>query len=119
MQVVVGSLGTVKSALASGQVRILGVATAERSEFIPDVPTLTELGYPVDTSGNVTLAAPASADPKAVAALEKAVGAALKDPELIKAANTAGYEIAYRDSKALGEYWSEQESATKKILGLN
>lgn len=119
MQVVVGSLGTVQSALASGQARILGVATGERSEFIPDVPTLTELGYEVDTSGNVTLAAPAGTDPKAVEVLEKAVDAALKKPDFIKAANTAGYEVAYRNSKELGEYWSEQETATKKILGLN
>lgn len=119
MQVVVGSLGTVQSALASGQVRILGVATAQRSQFIPDVPTLTELGYPVDTSGNVTLAAPAATDPKAVEALEKAVETALKDPDLVKAANAAGYEVAYRGSEELGEYWAQQEAATKKLLGSN
>lgn len=36
--------------LKAGRVKILGITTAERSDVIPDVPTLAEQGYDIDTS---------------------------------------------------------------------
>ena len=40
------SLGSVKQYLEAGSVRVLAVTSKERLKELPDVPTMTELGYP-------------------------------------------------------------------------
>ncbi len=45
--------------LASGKVKILAVATAQRSRFLPDVPTLKESGIDVESDAWNALVAPA------------------------------------------------------------
>lgn len=40
------SISTVRSNLQAGRLRPLGVTTLKRSEFLPDVPTFAEAGYP-------------------------------------------------------------------------
>jgi len=40
-------LGEVLGYVASGDVRVLAISASERTHVLPDVPTLTELGYPV------------------------------------------------------------------------
>jgi tripartite-type tricarboxylate transporter receptor subunit TctC len=118
LQVTVGSLGSIQVAVQSGQVRLLAQATAERSTLLPDVPTLTELGYDINTSGSVTLAAPADTPQEYIDALDAAIKSALESPELIKTANAAGSDIVYISSAELGKYWDEQEKAAREILGL-
>jgi len=117
-QVTVGSLGSVQVAVKSGQVRLLAQATSERSTLLPDVPTFTELGYDINTSGSITLAAPAGTPQEYTAVLDAAIKSALKDPELVKTANAAGADIAYISSDELGKYWKKQEDAAREILGL-
>ncbi|WP_264861386.1 tripartite tricarboxylate transporter substrate-binding protein, partial [Klebsiella pneumoniae] len=45
--------------LAAGQVKILAVATAQRSRFLPNVPTLKESGIDVESDAWNALIAPA------------------------------------------------------------
>lgn len=116
IQVTVGSLGAVQVAVDSDQVRLLAVSSPEPNQLIPDVPTLAELGYDIDTSGNITIAAPAGTPEEAIARLSTAAEKALADPDVVKTANAAGYDIQFRDSADLGAYWEEQEAAAKKIL---
>jgi tripartite-type tricarboxylate transporter receptor subunit TctC len=46
VQIVVGSLPTIASLLQAGRVKILAVTNTTRSKAIPDIPTVTEAGYP-------------------------------------------------------------------------
>lgn len=44
---------------SAGRIKILAIASASRSKFLPDVPTFKELGYPVMTSTWNIMAGPA------------------------------------------------------------
>lgn len=46
VQIVVGSLPTIASLVQAGRVKVLAVTNTTRSAAIPDVPTVTEAGYP-------------------------------------------------------------------------
>ena len=46
VQIVVGSLPTIASLVQAGRVKILAVTNTTRSDAIPDIPTVTEAGYP-------------------------------------------------------------------------
>lgn len=116
LQVTIGSLGAVQTGLASDQIRLLAVASDEPSPLIPDVPTLTSLGYDIATSGNVTLGAPAGTPQEYIDILSNAVEAASQDPKLVETANAAGYDIIFRNSEETATYWADQEEAATAIL---
>ncbi|MDT2023826.1 tripartite tricarboxylate transporter substrate-binding protein [Methylocella sp. CPCC 101449] len=69
----------------AGQIRMLAVASSQRSRFLPDVPTMREVGYDasVDTWTGIFL--PAKADPKVVTALSQALEKAVQLPAMIEA----------------------------------
>ena len=46
VQILVGSLPTIASLVQAGRVRLLAVTNTTRSDAIPDIPTVTEAGYP-------------------------------------------------------------------------
>ncbi len=49
VQIVLGSLPTIASLVQAGRVKILAVTNSTRSDAIPDIPTVKELGYPQPT----------------------------------------------------------------------
>jgi tripartite-type tricarboxylate transporter receptor subunit TctC len=67
--------------IRGGKVRALAAASDQRNPQLPDVPTLTELGYPNTTSSNwYGLLAPAKTPPAIVAKINDAFTKAINDP---------------------------------------
>lgn len=64
--------------------RSLASFSTERLAQFPDIPTLTELGYPVTMEQFMVLVGPKGMPPEVVAKLNNAVEQALKDPEVIE-----------------------------------
>jgi tripartite-type tricarboxylate transporter receptor subunit TctC len=65
----------------AGKLKALAVTGSERSAELPDVPSMTEAGYPeVDIHLWSGIFAPAATPPAIVAKLEKALGEAIRDP---------------------------------------
>lgn len=76
----------------AGTVRLLAVGSPKRLKFIPDVPTVAELGYPEYNSDTWTgLAAPAGTPKEIVDKLNAAVNYALKQNATIL--DSEGYTI--------------------------
>lgn len=62
-----------------GQLRPLAVSGSERIESLPDVPTLTEIGVPLDVTVWLGIFAPAGTPEPVVAKLSEALQVALED----------------------------------------
>jgi tripartite-type tricarboxylate transporter receptor subunit TctC len=79
--------------IREGRLRALAVGSRERSPLLPDVPTMTEAGFPgfVVTTWFV-LMAPARTPPAIIARLNGAVTAALNEPQLRQRLATANAE---------------------------
>ena len=67
---------------AAGKARILALATDKRLDFLPDVPTLAEVGLPISTDTWNAISAPPKTPAAIVAKLNAAVNAALKQPDV-------------------------------------
>jgi tripartite-type tricarboxylate transporter receptor subunit TctC len=69
--------------IRNGQLRTLAMTTRDRSADLPDTPTLAESGFGgFDVTTMTGLLAPAKTPANVVAALNKALNAALGEPEL-------------------------------------
>ena len=78
------SLGSIKSYLDSGSVRALAVTSRERLKELPDVPTMTELGYPsVFLDIWFGLVAPRGVPPEVVSTIHARVDTILHRPEIV------------------------------------
>ncbi len=81
---------------AKSGIRILAVTGAERSRFLPDVPTMVEQGYKdVVVVSWLGLFAPAHTPPATVDALNQAVKAAVQSPDVVASLTKFGNEPAY------------------------
>lgn len=76
------NLPAVISHIRSGKLRALAVASAQRSELLPETPTLKELGYPeLAAAPWFALVAPAGTPREIVVRLSDTVNAFLREPE--------------------------------------
>ena len=80
--------------IKSGQIRALAVTSTKRSAALPDIPTLTELGYEGLEMGSwMGLLAPKGTSTDSINKLNNILNQAIKDPELIARVNNAGGEL--------------------------
>lgn len=93
VQVMFDNLPTVLQQIKAGNLRAIAVTSAVRSPLLPDVPTIAESGLPgFDTSAWFAILT-AKDTPDAVRAdLEKAVIAALADPDVRSRLSAAGVD---------------------------
>ena len=80
----------------AGTIRILAVTGAQRSSFLPDVPTMREAGYNVVVESWLGVFVPAKTPAEIVGALSAAMGEAAKSPQMIdslaKVGNTPTFQ---------------------------
>jgi tripartite-type tricarboxylate transporter receptor subunit TctC len=85
----------------AGGVRILAIAGAGRSPFLPEVPTLKEGGVAFSAEGWFAFYAPVRTPPDRLERLEKAILAAARSPEISARMRTLGFEPATTSSEEL------------------
>ena len=79
----------------NGKLKILAVSSLERSELLPDVPTIAETGLPgYEVVGWAGLLAPKGTPPDVTAKINKAVNKILRTPEMRKRFTGQGAEPA-------------------------
>jgi tripartite-type tricarboxylate transporter receptor subunit TctC len=75
------------------QIRALGVSTAQRSAYLPDVPTIAESGVPgFDIAVWFGLSVPSGTPAAVVDRMQRAVAQALQDPQVKKELDNLGAE---------------------------
>jgi tripartite-type tricarboxylate transporter receptor subunit TctC len=90
--------------------RLLAQFTKNKVTRLASVPTTYELGFPVEMTAERGLAAPNGLPPQVMARLQKAIEAAMKDPEYIKAAKNDAPFLSYLE----GGEWTRQIEQERK-----
>jgi tripartite-type tricarboxylate transporter receptor subunit TctC len=87
-------LVSLKPYVANGKVRLLASTGTKRSALTPDVPTLSELGYPgFESYGWGAMFLPSKTPPDIVQRLETEIGKVLQQPDVIAKFKDMGFEI--------------------------
>jgi tripartite-type tricarboxylate transporter receptor subunit TctC len=83
--VMIGNLGSANAQAAAGNLRIIAAASAHRSKFRPDLPTIAESGVPGFSTGAWWgMFGPAHLPEPVIAKLRAGVSLALETPALQK-----------------------------------
>ncbi len=115
------NVGSVSTAEQNGELRTLAVLAPERSEFLPDVPTLEEAGYPaIYTSSARGLAFADGVDEEIVNKVTEAFVTALNNPEHVKKIEDLGYLVHPIAGEEYEAFLNDDEAGIieiKEVLG--
>ena len=120
VDIIAGPVAEIYPQVQQGAMRALAVTGARRAQAFPDVPTLSEIGFPgIEISGWVGLLAPAKTAPEICAQLNAAVNAVVAKPDVDRRLRDFGYEpsaLTLADSATLLktsiERWGRMIQAT-------
>jgi tripartite-type tricarboxylate transporter receptor subunit TctC len=107
----------------AGKVRILAVTGPKRDPQVPEVPTLKELGIPMEATAWFAMYGPAGLPPATLQRLEAAVARAVRTPALHERLEKLGYEAVGSTSAELAAAqradlarWEKPIKATGVVL---
>ena len=101
----------------AGKIRLLAVTGTERQPAAPDLPTMTELGYPdVVATGWYGLYAPAGTPEPVLTRLETEVKAVMSEPDLQRQLQEQGIRPAYSARSALLSYVKDEIKNWRSIV---
>jgi len=95
----------------------LAVASAKRSPFVPDAPTMTELGYDVSLESLSTLHAPAGLPDAVKERLSAALANLEKNEAFTEALTRVGIAVNYRYGDEVVEYIAETRAVLEPLIG--
>lgn len=115
VQVAFDNVGSVVKRVQSGEVRALAVMDTERSKFLPDTPTMPELGYAnVISSSTRGIAGPKGMPPEVVKTLADAFAKAMADPEHVQKMEAAGLAVRVMTGAEYQKYYDDNHKLAAK-----
>ena len=109
------NVGSIVKRVQSGEVRALAVMDDVRSKFLPDVPTMKELGFPtVISSSTRGVAGPKGMPTPLVAKLRDVLKKAMEDPDHVKKLEEQGLAIKVMIGDEYEKYFAETHAKAKK-----
>ncbi|HHW02626.1 MAG TPA: tripartite tricarboxylate transporter substrate binding protein [Thermoanaerobacterales bacterium] len=110
------SVMEVKSGVESGKLKVLGVMSEQRSEYLPDVPTLKEAGYDVNVAAWGGFAAPKGLPQEVKDVLYPAFEKAINSEKMKEVAKQRGFSIFYKSSEEFTKFANEQFDFYMKLI---
>lgn len=102
------NVGSVFRRIKTGELRALAVMDNQRSPFMPDVPTMPELGYKtVISSSTRGIAVPKGTPQPVIKRLEQSLKKAMDDPEHLKKMEEAGLQLRVMIGEEYAKYYRE------------
>jgi len=109
-----------KPYLDSGKLRVLASTTEKRTEFLPNVPTMPELGFPKTVLGAwLSIYAPVGTPADRVATLTAAFKKALEMPDVGGTLAPQGVEPRYRNPSELAAYGEAQLEICRDVVRIS
>jgi tripartite-type tricarboxylate transporter receptor subunit TctC len=114
---VMGEMGSSKPLIASGQLRALAVTGTKRNPSVPDVPTLTEAGYPsFEVNSWFALFAPAATPKPIVSKIADDVTKVIRSPEISARLAQDGWEAGGGTPDQFTKLWMETSDQFGKVI---
>jgi tripartite-type tricarboxylate transporter receptor subunit TctC len=114
---VFGSIPSTITHLRSGKLRAVGVGATQRSELLPDVPTVSESGLPGYEAANwIGIVAPGGTPPAVVALLHKEISAMQKSPEVIKQFTKQGAAMMQMSSDQFAKFMVSETAKWGRVV---
>jgi len=110
------NLAPVLGQVQAGKVKAVAVAASSRNPLLPDVPTLTELGYPVVASSWWGVMAPAGTNADVVQTLNRHIKLVLDDPEVRDYFARQGMTAKGGPPESFAQHISEQTRQWKDVV---
>lgn len=114
VMVIFGNLNDVMR--ATDQMDVLAMASEKRNDFLPNVPTLRELGYDIVSDIRRCFAAPANIDAKKLTYLRDTFRKICMDPDYLADMKKAGQPAEYMDGPAFEAYVKSQYGKAEEAL---
>lgn len=109
------NVGSIVKRVLSGEVRAIAVLDDVRSKFLPNVPTMKELGYPTVISNSTRgIAGPKGMPAPIVAKLRDVLAKAMADPEHVKKLDDQGIAIKIMVGAEYDKYFADTHAKAKK-----
>ena len=106
----------VAAMVRENRLRALAVSSRERAPLLPDVPTFTELGYPIVRTVWSGLFAPAGTLDSVIDRLNREVRKALAEPEVKQTLDKLGVVVEDMSPKQLGELVADEVAKYAEIV---
>jgi len=114
IDVMFGNLNDVMRSLE--EMTVLALAGEKRNDFLPDVPTMRELGYDVVSDIRRAYVAPKGIDNSQLDTLREVFSKITHDPEYLADMKQAGQPSEYMDGEAFAAYVRAQNEIVKVTL---
>jgi tripartite-type tricarboxylate transporter receptor subunit TctC len=109
LSVAILGIGPVLPHVRSGKLRALAITTAKRSQILPEIPTVAELGYPGYQSGEwFALIAPKGLSSEIQNRLHDAFVTAISSPEIKNKLEAIGLEATSTSPQELKEFLTSE-----------
>ncbi|MHB0871145.1 MAG: tripartite tricarboxylate transporter substrate binding protein [Chloroflexota bacterium] len=100
----------------SGAVRFLGLTSREESKLAPGVKTMEAQGYPIYTSLNMGIAAPAGTPKDVVGVLTDAMKRSMETEDQKKKMEETGQLLQYMGPEEFGAIWAQTDTKLQPLL---
>ncbi len=111
-----GFIGDLFTQVKSGNFRALAVMDTDRSPFLPEIPTMKELGFDVVYYTARGYSIQKDTPQPVVDTLEAAFKAASSDPDVKKKQNEMGLTQKYIGAKEYAALWDQMEKDAKPMI---
>ena len=109
------NVGSIATRVKTGEVRALAVFDDVRSKFMPDVPTMKELGYPtVISSSTRGIGGPKGMPSPVVAKLTEVLSKAMQDSDHVSRLEAQGLAIKIMTGVEYEKYFADTHAKAKK-----
>jgi tripartite-type tricarboxylate transporter receptor subunit TctC len=99
----------------AGKINVLAVASEKRMPIAPNVPTLAELGYPIEISTWTSLTGPANLPRSMVERLNAATRKIVAEPDFVERANAQGVHLAASAPEYLNDLVHAETTRWQKV----
>ena len=117
VQAVFGNALTVKPHIESGRLRALGIASARRSPFAPDMPTISEAGVPgFSTAAVLGMLAPARTPRPIIDTLNAESHKVMKQPRTVETMRNIAVDIELSTPEEFGRLIESEVQRWSKVI---